>query len=214
MPRTARTKKVSQQDVLAQLSDALQRPRETRERYVGVRNISNDCIALPNPTPGLPPLLELHPEFVDPQDPTRFVSNPNAVQVVSHAVWMQLRRGSLYDKGMIIRDDSVLGETYAPAPPDAPTELAAGWAKNAVLDPVAFIERPEYELRAAIEVMTSEQSLRRLLTAVNQRIEKERMALQSNGDPTKEERALRNMPAIYHLAEELVLSRLATLGYR
>lgn len=200
-------------EAIQQLADAMRKP-VTGEKFVGVRNISNDVIGVPNPVKGQPDLLALHTEFVDSVDPTRFVSNPNACQVVPHAVWMQLRRGPLFDRGMIVRDDSILGDSYEAAPADDAKELAAGWAKNAVLDPTTFIERSERELRLAVDAMTSEQSLKRLLTAVNQRIEKERRAIQANGEPEKEERALRNMPAIYHLAEELVLGRLSTLGYR
>lgn len=202
------------QDVIQQLAAALKPNVSTRDRWVGVRNISSDVIGVANPVRGQPDLLALHTDFINPEDPTRFLPNPNAVQVVPHNVWMQLRRGNLYERGMIVRDDSILGDSYTPAEPDRPSELAPGWAKNAVPDPVAFIERSETELRAAIEQMTSEQSLKRLLTAYNMRIEKERKRLASNGDEVLEAKALRAVPAIYHLAEELVLARLEALGYR
>jgi hypothetical protein len=214
--RTRAPKKSSPADnLLSELVNQLTAQKgNDRDKFVGIRNISNACIGVPNPVRGQVDLLNLHSDFIDPTDPTAFMPNPNATQVVTHAVWMQLRRSSHYDNGLIVRDDSILGDSYEPAQADAPNELAPNWAKNAVINPAHFIEsRNEQELASAIGEMTSELSLKRLLTAVNQRIEKQRLVY-SEDDPRREERALSGIPAIYTKVEQLVLDRLEALSFR
>jgi hypothetical protein len=80
--------------------------------------------------------------------------------------------------------------------------------------------KSETELVAAISALTAEESIRRILTAVNQRIEAERqkMSLPREGSLAdspnavdNEEQALRSLPWRYAKAEEIALSKLEAI---
>lgn len=167
--------------------------------YVGIRNVSSDTLGIPAQFGE--PALTLHPS-------NKHIADPYATAVITYPRWQALRRGGLYDLGLIVRDDSILGEVHTRAPDDRPDELAPNHAKNLVIDPDAFITgQSEADLRAKIGAMTSEQSLRRLWRAVDDKISE---ALK--GVDRKNERAQRaavdSLPAAYQLAERLVVQRL------
>lgn len=170
--------------------------------FVGIRNVSSETIGIPAQFGE--PAISLHAANKD-------IADPFATAIVSYPRWQALRKGAAYDLGMIVRDDSILGEVHTRAPDDRPEDLAPNHAKNVVLDPDQFItELPEAELRARIGAMTSEQSLRRLWRAVDDKV-----AAALKGVPKTDEKAQRAavdaLPAAYQLVERLVQLRLEEL---
>jgi len=171
---------------------------------VGVRNVSSYTIGIPSQFVGEPD-LQLHPAV-------RGLDTPNTVAVISFAWWQQIRKGPHVANGMIIRDDSILGSYHHAGPADRPSDLAAGWERNLVLDPHDWIQsKTEPEIRTAITAMTSEQSLRRLLAAVDQKVADNREAIPET-DADREERAVQDLPSLYQLTERLAEQRLDALG--
>lgn len=181
------------------------RPAEsTAMKYVGIRNVANQTIGLPDsPTPG-EGAITLHAQGMDP--------DPNVVAIISYPFWMQLRKHKYFDNGLIVRDDSILGPTHVPAPADEPRDLAPNHEKNVVLDPYEWIvSKGEHELKEAIARMTSEPSLRRLGWAVQQEVTKFFNALPAD-DPERIYKAENMLSAKVALAERLIDSRLLELS--
>ena len=169
--------------------------------YVGVRNVSSEVVGAISPVPGE---SELHLEVQ-----ARGVNNPRAVQIVTAAFWQQLVKGDLTGRGLIIRDDTVLGARHRAAPPDEAKDRHPDFEKNLVLDPIDFIEgQPEADVRTKIEAMTSEQSLRRLAAAVDakqwEEIYKQPETMEMWQRKVK---SLRTMPSIYTVVRQLVEQR-------
>ena len=223
MARAKKTARPSQVDKLLEaleraeaekraLTDLLSRQNPgiamgTSGMVVGIRNVSSYTLGLVGSPIATEAEVQLYPEFDGP--------NPNSVAVISYAWWQQLRRGKWFDRGMIIRDDSVLGDAHQKAPADRPSDLAANHSKNVVLDPHKFISaKSEDELRDAINNMTSEESLRRLWAAVDEQIGRERVKFAHLESKVREEKAVRALPAMYKLAEDLVIARLDEIGPR
>jgi hypothetical protein len=173
--------------------------------YVGVRNISNYTISRKSPFQGQPD-INLHVDAEGRVD-------PNSVAVVNYAWWQQLRKDAkLYGAGMIVRDDTILGNGYRAAPADRPEDCHPDWAKNAVLDVREFIEnQTEAQMRARIEVMTSEPSLRRISAACFLRTQGELEKLPA-GTPKALAVAKSRRPMTYQMAEMLVETRLLELA--
>lgn len=225
-PAKARKAAASTRDVLAEFANAVRDLKNptmvSSEPMVGIRNISSYTIGLKSPFPKDEPDLQLAGPRYDSHDPTRVIADGNSVAQISHKWWMQLRREPVVArKGMVIRDDAVLSAGTPRAPEDEVDVYSDQAKANAILDPFEWIEgKTEPELVAAVEAITAEESLRRILTAVNQRIQKERlrMSLPEEGslatDPDaseNEERALRNLPWQYAKAEEVALSKLEAM---
>lgn len=175
--------------------------RSTNKPMVGLRNISSYTIGLVNHIPGEEGEVQLYAAVIGAEP------DPLSCAVISYAFWKQVRVSKQYLNGMLVRDDSVLAASDTPAQEDRPGELPASAVVNQVPDPVAWIEsKTDAELRSAINAMTSEQSLRRLLAAVDWKIHTigEAYADAEN----RAERALRELPGAYRTVDELAMDRL------
>jgi hypothetical protein len=196
-----------QQASLSQQLGAVQRVPlgMSGQLVVGVRNVSNYTVGFIDRTSGTPIEYALTPEV--PGNP-----DPKTRAVVSYAYWQKLRTSSQVAKGLIVRDDSVLGSADNRAPADRPEDMPAEAALNLVINPRDWIlSKPEPELRAAIKAMTSEPSLRRLLYAVDQEvvaIGEERY----KGDKDRAAKSISDLPALFRLVEELASNRLDELN--
>jgi hypothetical protein len=223
-PKKRTAKRPTTNDVVADLASVVRDLKNptmvSSEPMVGIRNISSYVIGLVSPFPNTESDVQLAAPRYDTFAPTTALADGNMVGQVSHKWWQQLRRGTFVTKGMIVRDDSVLSAGVPRAPEDAPDSVPASAKLNAIPDPFEWIEsKTESELMAALEAITAEESLRRILTAVNQRIELERLklALPAEGSPATaegvdlEEQALRNLPWRYTKAEEVALNKLEAL---
>jgi hypothetical protein len=196
----------TQQAMLTQQLGSVHRaPMMTGQLMVGIRNVSNYCVGFVDKTSGTPIEYNLNPEVPGSPD-------PKTRAVVSYAFWQQLRKGSQVAKGLIVRDDSVLGPADNAAPADRPEDLPAETMGNVVLHPRDWIQsKNEVELREAIAKMTSTPTLRRLAYAVDQeilRIGDEKY----QGDEHRAEKSIRELPAMFRLVEELVEDRLDQLN--
>jgi hypothetical protein len=222
--RKTAAKRSSTQDVVADLASVVRELKNptmvSSEPMVGIRNISSYTVGIKSPFATEPDVQLAGPRY-DPFDPTREMADGNTVCQISHKWWQQLRRESLVRKGMIVRDDSVLSSGVPRAPIDPPDSIPESATINAIVDPFTWIEtKSETELVAAISALTAEESIRRILTAVNQRIEAERqkMSLPREGSLAdspnavdNEEQALRSLPWRYAKAEEIALSKLEAI---
>jgi hypothetical protein len=171
---------------------------------VGIRNISNYTVGLIDTTSGIPVEYSLSPEIPG-------VSDPRTRAVVSYAFWQKLRVSSQVSNGLIMRDDSVLGEADNVAPADRPKDIPAGAEVNRVLDPREWIvSKSEDEIRDAIAKMTSGPTLRRLMYAVDQEIVN--LGEPFIGAPDRAVKALRALPGKFRLVDELATERLDELN--
>jgi hypothetical protein len=197
---------MNQARLTAQLSAAAPRTFASGgQLMVGIRNVSNYTVGLLDRTSGQPVEYELLPEVPGSAD-------PRTRAVVTYAFWQQLRLGNMVARGMIVRDDSMLGAADNSAPGDRPTDLHPDHVKNVVLNPREWIlDKTEDDLRSAVMAMTSEPTLRRLLYAVDQEI----ISLGEDrykGDPERARKAIRDLPAIFRVVEELAEERLDELN--
>jgi hypothetical protein len=201
----------------AELVDAIEKlraPSYAVEAMVGLRNISSYTIGIKSPYANEPDVQLAGPRF-DPMEPLAVIPDMNSTATVSHKWWLQIRRSNWIRRGMIERDDSVISAGLMRAPDDATGTIPDTWKVNAIHEPFAWIEKKsEDALRDAIQALTAEESLRRLLTAVNQRIEHQRLLVfrddspQQKTDEEREELAYRKLPMNYKLTEEMVLEKL------
>jgi hypothetical protein len=123
--------------------------------FVGIRNVSAYTISIPNKVTGEPE-LNLHAPRADRAD-------PKTVAIVSYAWWQQLRQDRHYARGMIIRDDSILGGLYEAAPPDRPQDCHPDHAKNVLIDAESWLATAsDDEITDRIMAMTSEHTLHKL----------------------------------------------------
>lgn len=172
-------------------------------QQVGIRNISSYTVGVPSPVKGEPDVQLTAHDWKNP--------HPASTAAVSYPFWQMLRKSQLVARGMIVRDDSILGDTSLRAPEDQPDDLAPGADLNQVADPDAWIEaRTEDEIRDAITAMTSEPSVRRLLAAVDQKIFDIGEARYKDS-PERGKRAIRDLSAKYRLVEDLGKERLDEL---
>lgn len=173
-------------------------------QFVGIRNVTNQTLGLPpSPTPGELEIT-LHAQGPNP--------DPSVVAIVSYPFWMQLRKHKYYDMGLIVRDDSVLGQNHEPAPADEPRDLAPNHSINVVPDPFEWIvSKTELELKEAIGRMTSEPSLRRLGWAVQQQVSEFYKALPAD-DPDRIYKAEGMLTAKMAMTERLIDARLLDLS--
>lgn len=128
------------------------------ELVVGIRNISDYTI-------GIPPIqggseYQLSPAFTGKESGT--------TAILPYSEWRELRNDSRVAKGMIKRDDSILGSSFNAAPEDREEDLPASARVNQVEDPKAWIDfRSEDEIRRDLEAMTSTPSIFRLRRVVD-----------------------------------------------
>lgn len=224
----ARTKKVSEKDQLIQeLTQKLARQeaghaslvshlaREsaitTRGRtvapgqlFVGIRNVSNYTVSIESKVTN-EPTLDLHA-------PVPGVHDPNTVGIVSYAWWQHIRRGREYGRGMIVRDDSVLGTNYDAAPADLPSECHPDHAKHLVIDAEEWVRsRDDAQITEDVFKMTAEAPLRKL-EALHFK-ERERLLNQhvELAWPERKRRVDREMPSKYKHLKAVVVDRLKEL---
>jgi hypothetical protein len=193
-------------DMLAQVLGAAAGAKaavQPHQLYVGIRNVSSDTLGIPAQFGE--PALSLHPTKAG-------LADPHAAAIINYPRWQALRRSTVYDLGLVVRDDSILGDVHAHAPADRPEELAPNHATNLVLDPHAFItEHSDEELRARVGAMTSEQSLRRLWRAVDDKITEAQQGIDRK-DRKAVERAVASLPSKYQFVEKLVVERLDAIN--
>lgn len=179
---------------------------------VGIRNISNNTIGLPDSPVKSDPPVQLHVQH-------GAAYNPNAVAIISYPHWLVLRKHPMYAKGLYIRDDSVLGPHDNKAPADRETDMAPGAKYNQVPDPRRWIEsRKDKAIKRDAALITSEDTIRRLKYESTKRIEEYRAAhktaeiLDSKERRVKAElEAAESLPSIYQYAEHIFEARLLEL---
>lgn len=221
--------KKAEQDKLAELEARYEKALETIERMaqqqaqmaaqlgasskqftggqlvVGVRNVSNYSVGFLDKTSGQALEYNLNPEVPG-------VADPRTSAVVSYAYWQQMRTANQVGRGLVIRDDSILGAADNRAPEDRPQDMHPDHAKNVVIDAREWIlSRSEDQLRQDIAAMTSEPSLRKLLYSVDReivRIGEEKYS----ADPERARKSIRDLPAIFRVVEELAEERLDELN--
>jgi len=197
----ARTKKKDAATVIAEyLAKQPQQYQRPDKLVVGVRNISSETIAFPKG--------ENDPEISLHARDARNGSWANSVGIVSYGRWQAIRKSKLYGNGLVVRDDSILGEVDQAAPPDDPKDLHPDHEKNAIVDLDLWIKsKTEDEIRRAVGEMTSEASLRRLWGAVDTEYERVMEGVDRK-DEAAVRRAKRLVPAIYQLLDLIVPERL------
>ena len=170
------------------------------ELMVGIRSIADNTLGLKSPIPNEQD-VQLHGDTQ--------VGNPGCVAVISYAWWQQLRRDPHFmETGLILRDDSILGDTAIAGPADRPQDLAPGWAINAVPDPVKFVyDQPEAEVRRRLEAMTSPHSLLRVRRVVDVKL-RELQAAEDPADPRRAEKALMKLPALLQMIDQVTTMKL------
>jgi len=173
------------------------------ELMVGVRNISGTTVGIPALFKGDAD-LQLHGDFGK--------DDPASIQIVSYAWWREIRKSAYVGKGLVMRDDSVLGSMYKAAPPDQEGELAVGHDVNAVVDPKQWIEsRDETALRKDLEAMTSNESLRRIRREVDlalMAIENTQPRITVPEQVKAAKYALNALPAKLRMIDDLITTRL------
>lgn len=195
--------------VLARMLTEQNKGQTSAQAMVGIRNISDMTVGERGAFGA--PDIHLHA--------SRDRNDPNTVTVIPFAWWRELRKGKLVANGVIMRDDSVLGEGYLKAPEDRPEDLASTHAVNAVPDPKEWIEsRTESEIRADLPKITSINSLRRIRRAVDDKILEIAAAmpdiyrdmtpasnkyLPPGGWDQRKVRALEELPALYRLVDDM-----------
>jgi hypothetical protein len=143
--------------------------------------------------------MQLHPDT----GPTA----TGTTAIISFAWWRVLRASEWVRKGLIERDDSVLGDTYMAAPPDEPGDLPAEYYCNLVRDPKAWIDsRSEDEIQADLAKMTAEESWQRLRGVVDRELV--RLESQYARNTVKEQAiaakaALKQLSGKYRLVDDL-----------
>lgn len=216
-------KKPSLQETVQQLMDQLQKSEAEKgalanllakqgvqaspsgQMMVGIRNVSSTTVGIVGSPLAGEGEIQLHATFGGEHD-------PNSVAAISWTWWQQLRKGKLVGKGFIVRDDSILGSSHVQAPEDIENELAKGHDVNTIRDPHEFITgQSETQFREAVKKITSEESLRRLLSACDEKVRELRNNYDEN-DPNREENAVSDLPGPYQIAELVVQSRLDQIG--
>lgn len=178
----------------------------TGQLVVGVRNVSNYVVSFTDETTGTPVHYTLTPDIPG-------ITNPKNRAVVSYAFWQSFRTNTkIVGRGLIIRDDSVLGAGDSVAPPDRDSDVHPEAKFNVVLHAREWItSRDEHQLRHDITLMTSEPSLRRIIETVDREIF-EIGESKYRTDPDKPRKAIRDLPALFRIAEELAYERMDELN--
>lgn len=204
----------------AVLANALQKQQQSQvsaQAMVGIRNVSDMTVGIRGEFGAKD--VHLH-AATTPND-------PNTVTIIPFAWWAELRKGKLVNDGVIVRDDTIMGEGYLRAPEDRPEEMAPNHQVNAIKDPKQWIEsRDEAAIRRDLVAITSVNSLRRVRRAVDDKI-KELAAsmpdsyrdqtpasngfLPKGGWDMRKVRALQELPALYRLVDDLTTQRIESM---
>jgi len=196
---------MNQATMSAQLGSQQRQFVSPGQLVVGIRNISNYSVGFIDKTSGQEVEFNLNPEVEG-------VSDPRTRAAVSFVFWQQLRTSPVVGRGLIIRDDAILGPSENIAPEDREQDIHPEHFRNVIKDPREWItSRSEDELRVAISEITSEPSLRRLLFAVDQEI----VSIGESkylGDTDRARKAIRDLPAMFRVVEELADERLDELN--
>lgn len=182
------------------LAKALNKP--VVELRVGIRNISDNTIGFVSP-------FKEEPDLHLFGDVTPADQNPGRSTVISYAFWQILRKSKLMERGEIMRDDSILGASYTPAPPDRPVDMPISWATNAIVDPFEWVESFKHDdgaMRAAIARITNDSSLRRIRRVVDVRLRE--LEKTFGDDPERARKALEALPAILQMIDQVITMRL------
>lgn len=204
----ARKPKQPKADIVRELADALRGNAKPAEMVVAIRNVSSTGVSIVKGITGLDRDITLPADYEYASDVP-----PVHYEIIPWTAWQRIRKGYFVANGLVIRDDALLSEYHAPAPKDESHEIHPEFAKNVVADPRAWIsKKTEDEIREGIAKMTSEASLRRLEFEVNRKILE--LGEESGAAPLSSERgqyAMRRLPAVYRLVDELVTERLDEL---
>lgn len=171
------------------------------EVMVGIRSCSDNTIGIPGAF-GQPP-LQLHADLGH--------NDPGSTAIIPYAWWKELRKGKYVRRGLICRDDTILGG-LPKAPDDRPADMPEESLLNTVPNPVAWIEmRTEKNIRQDLGKITSEETLLRIRRVVDDAI----VELESQRPrSTKQEQvaaakwALAELPGKYRLVDDLITQRL------
>lgn len=159
---------------------------------VGVRNVSDNTLGIEGKFGESD--LHLHADLGD--------KDPASVAIISYAWWRELRKSKYVAQGQLVRDDSVLGGSYMPAPADRPEELPKDAAFHVILDPVEWVEsRTEAQIREDLAKVKYEPTFQRIRRAVDKKL-KELESLYP-GDDRAAVKAVAGLSMKYRLVDEL-----------
>lgn len=186
------------QIALMSASRQANQPIISQGAMVGIRNISDYTIGIPAKFGD--PELQLFPDISH--------DDPNSVAVVTFASWKALIKGQYVTRGMIVRDDSVMGPGYMVAPEDRDVDYNPETAGNRIADPIEWVEsRTEAQVREDLAKITSEPSLRRLRRAVDMKL-KELQQAYPDTVTNKQLKSWEDLPVIYRFVEDYTTRKL------
>lgn len=167
---------------------------------VGIRNISNYTVGIPSPLPDEPDVQLL-------ADTEPGVFNVMTTAVISHAMWQQIRRSHYVEQGLIIRDDTIVGDGYILAPADGANDISPRARRNQIVNPVEWIEsRDDAALKTDVEALDCEAPLYRLNAEIQRQIDL--LAIEFSDHPDVIKKALRALPMRYQMVDMYVRERL------
>lgn len=173
----------------------------TNIAQVGIRNISDNTIGIPAKNGEIE--LNLHADFGE--------NDPASVAVISYGRYRELVKGNkFFHAGMLIRDDSILGSGYVPAPADDAGMVSEETRMNRVADPTDWIEsRTEAQLRADLDKITADTSLRRIRRAVDDRLRELQNSYGAEVEPERRAaKAVNDLPMVYKFVDDYITRRL------
>lgn len=184
-------------DLLALVGNLNKPAMASGQPMVGIRNVSDMTIGVPG--------------FKDESDLALHADlgtgDPSSVAIISFAWWRELRRGKLVSKGLILRDDAVLGSSYLAAPEDRPEEMPEGHQNLIVRDPTLWVEsRNEKQIREDLGKIDYEPTLQRIRRAVDLKLTE--LEKQYPNDPEAPLKAWNDLPSIYRLVEDITTRRI------
>lgn len=166
---------------------------------VGIRNISDHTLGIKGRYGNAD--VQLHADFGK--------NDPASSAVIPYAWWRNdILRSPFVSLGLIVRDDSAVGEGYFTAPQDSfEKDYPASYSANVVFDPIEWIEhRSEEEIRQDIDKMSSDPSLRRIRRAVDIKLKELELQLADLDNPQQE--AVIRLSTKYTLVDNLTTRKL------
>lgn len=168
---------------------------------VGIRNVSNNTVGVPINIPGEPAVtlnaaLQGH--------------DPNSVAVISYASWLPIRASRLVSDGLIVRDDSILGDQFVAGPADREEQMPQSAKHNVIENPTIWIEsRGEDAIRRDLELITSDDTLRRLQNAVTLKLKEVEAKYPSTmGNEERVRKSYKDLPLKFQLVDRATAERL------
>lgn len=187
-------KKTSVENDLRDLLAIAARPASVTEPKVGIRNVSDYVVGIKGRFGEAD--LQLHAAFGSP--------TPAQVAIISWSFWRDLCKEPIIAKGMVIRDDSILGNKFTSAPEDGPNDIPAEAAVNVIMDPIQWVEsRTETEIRQDLTKITSSPSLRRIRRSVDLKLKELEKQYEHLTNDERVQQAWQDLPGKYRLIEEL-----------